>query len=110
MNKLLAIALTCLLLASCAKSVPTDKLDYVGQWQSPEMSLLILKDGTIAYKRLQHGGSTSINAGIKEFQGDNFVVGILFFTTTFEVSAVTHQVDNQWKMTVDGVELTRTTP
>lgn len=49
----------------------------------------------------------SIDAPLKEFQGDNFVVGVGPIATTFVVSARPHQDGSAWKMTVDGVELTK---
>lgn len=107
MNKYIVLIAILLLLTGCAEPLPEDRLDYVGEWQSREMGLLILADGTVSYKRLKNGGSTSVNGPLKEFVGDDFVVGILFMTTTFEVSDPPHVVDGLWKMTVDGVQLTR---
>lgn len=95
------------LLAGCSDPLPEDKLDYAGEWQSKEMYLLILEDGTVAYKRLKNGGSTSVNGPLKEFQGDNFVVGVGPIATTFIVSKPPHQVKGQWQMEVDGVLLTK---
>ena len=71
------------------------------------MALLILTDGTVAYKRLKGGGTTSVNGPLKEFQGDNFIVGFAFLTTTFNVTQAPHEIDGVWKMTVDGVSLTK---
>ncbi len=68
---------------------------------------MILADGTVAYQRLTDGGSTSINGPIKEFVGDDFTVGILFMTTTFDVTEPPHMIDGVWQMTVDGVKLTK---
>ena len=107
MERYLAALAVILLLSSCAEPLPEDRLHYVGEWQSKEMGLLILADGTVAYKRLKGGGSTSINAPLKEFVGDDFTVGILFMTTTFDVTEPPHEVDGVWQMTVDGVRLTR---
>jgi hypothetical protein len=45
---------------------------------------------------------------LRRFEGDHFVVGIAFLSTTFEVSTPPHQEAGTWKMVVDGVELTRT--
>ncbi|OZG71673.1 hypothetical protein BTA51_20385 [Hahella sp. CCB-MM4] len=94
-------------LVGCSDPIPTDRLHYAGEWQSREMYLLILADGTVDYKRLKDGGSVSINAPLKEFHGDNFDVGIGPFSTTFQVSEPPHQEDNQWVMVVDGVRLTK---
>ena len=106
--KMMVAIFSLLLLFACSKPLPEDKLRYVGEWQSKEMGLLILRDGTVAYKRLKGGGSTSVNGPLQEFVGDNFVVGIWFLTTTFEVLEAPNQVDGKWQMVVDGVRLTKT--
>ncbi len=107
MKKYLSLIILVILLSGCADPLPADKLHYVGEWQNKEMALLILADGTVAYKRLKGGGSTSINGPLKEFVGDDFVVGILFMTTTFDVSSPPQENNGLWTMTVDGVKLTR---
>ena len=98
----------CLLLAGCSNPVPPEKSDYIGEWQSKEMYLLILQDGSLRYQRLKGGANTKITGPIKEFQGDNFIVGFAFITTTFEVSTPPYKVGGVWKMVVDGVTLTKT--
>ncbi len=103
---LLLIIFACFL-SGCAAPLPEEKSHYVGDWQSKEMRLLILADGTVAYKRLKGGGSTSVNGPLKNFIGDDFVVGILFMTTTFDVSIPPKEEDGHWFMTVDGVKLKR---
>lgn len=95
------------LLAACANPVPPDKSEYVGEWKGLAMALLITQDGSVAYKRLKGGVTTSISGPLKRFDDDNVVVGFGFFSTTFEVSVPPHQDGADWKMTVDGVELTR---
>jgi len=109
-SKHIVLALLIFLLAACSDPLPADKLSYAGEWRSSEMLLLILEDGTVAYKRLQNGGSTSVNGPLKAFQGDSFEVGIGPFSTTFEVSKPPHEVDGSWRMVVDGVLLTRMPP
>ncbi len=94
-------------LAGCGVPVPADKAAYVGEWQEPSMYLLIKQDGSVRYKRLQGGASTSIKAPLKGFSGDNFDVGVGPMTTTFVVNKAPHQDGDKWKMTVDGVELTK---
>ena len=78
--------LLALLLSACSEPLPVEKMNYAGEWQSNQMGLLILPDGTVAYKRLQNGGMTSVNGPLKEFDGNDFLVGIGPFSTTFEVS------------------------
>jgi hypothetical protein len=107
------IALACiascvLFLAACGEPLPQARLAYAGQWQAPGVYLLITPDGRVEYRRQRASGNVSIEAPIKAFEGDNFVVGVGPFTTTFVVSRPPALVEGQWRMTVDGVELTRT--
>ena len=96
-----------ILLSGCADPLPEDRLDYVGEWRSKEMGLLILADGSVSYKRLKGGATTSVSGPLKRFEGDDFVVGVLFMTTTFDVTEAPHEIGGAWTMTVDGVRLTR---
>lgn len=103
----LAIALV-LGLAACGKPVPPEKAAYVGEWQRPEMYLLITQDGSVRYKRLKGGGTVEVNGPLQGFEGDDFSVGVGAMSTRFKVNKPPRQVEGAWKMTVDGVELTRT--
>jgi hypothetical protein len=96
-----------LLLAGCTAPLPAEKSAYAGHWQAQNMSLMIEPGGSVRYKRQQGAGSTSIEGPLKRFVGDDFEVGIGPMSTTFVVSQPPHQIDGQWKMVVDGVELTR---
>ena len=87
--------------------MPDDKAAYVGEWRAQNMSLQLAKDGTIHYKRVKGSNTTTIDAPLRRFEGDNLVVGIPLLSTTFEVSKPPHQEAGMWKMVVDGVELTR---
>ena len=107
MKKLILLFFVVLTVSSCSKPLPENKLSYAGEWESKEMYLLILTDGTVSYQRLKNGSSTSINAPLKEFVGDDFVVGLAFLTTTFYVTKAPHQVEGKWVMVVDGVKLTK---
>src|SRR6185436_20613089 len=106
----LAVALLAALLCGCGQPVPAEKSSYVGEWQERKqtMYLLITQDGSIRYKRLKGGASTSIEAPIRSFEGDDFHVGVGPFSTRFVVSAPPYQDKDGWKMVVDGVELVRT--
>jgi hypothetical protein len=95
------------ILIGCAEPVPQEKSSYVGEWHGTAMALLITQDGSVAYKRLEGGINKSIDGPLKQFEGDNFVVGVGPISATFLVTAPPHQDGGQWKMTVDGVELTR---
>jgi hypothetical protein len=104
---LLLVAACALMLAGCGEPLPKDKLEYAGEWRGTATRLVITPQGLCEYKRLRDSGSVEINAPIKHFEGDNFVVGVGPFTTTFVVSKPPRLEEGRWKMTVDGVELTR---
>ncbi|MBR0916374.1 hypothetical protein [Bradyrhizobium japonicum] len=101
------------MLSACGQAIPDDKADYVGKWHAQAMDVEVTRDGTVRYQRVRNGGAiadtmtTSINAPLRRFEGDNFVVGIPFISTIFEVSTPPHREAGTWKMVVDGVELTR---
>jgi hypothetical protein len=107
-SALALLAACALLLAACSEPLPKDRLGYAGEWQAPGVYLLITPDGRCEYQRKSGSSNVSIQAPIKRFEGDNFVVGVGFLTTTFVVSKPPASDDGKWKMTVDGVELTRT--
>jgi hypothetical protein len=65
-----------LVLCGCGKPVPPEKSSYVGEWQHPTMYLLLTQDGSVRYKRIQGGVTTSVDGPLKGFQGNNFEVGI----------------------------------
>lgn len=106
LRKIAVVALAALLFG-CGTPVPPEKSAYIGIWEGKAVYLLITEDGSIRYKRLKNGVTTSINSPIKRFDGDNFEVGIGPMTTMFIVSKPPYQAGTQWKMVVDGVELTR---
>lgn len=104
---LLGLLLACLLVA-CGKPVPADKQAYIGSWESETTSLLIDASGRVVYKHQPSPStSTSLDAPIKAYEGNDFIAGVGPLTTRFVVSVPPHQVDGSWKMTVDGQELTR---
>ena len=105
--KILALAVLVLFLAGCGKPVPPDKVSYVGEWQSKTMYLLITQDGSVRYKRLKGGVTTSMEGPLQGFSGDNFEVGLGPMSSTFVVSKPPYQDGAQWKMVVDGEELLR---
>jgi hypothetical protein len=105
------IALTALaaVLAGCTGvPLPPDKAEYAGQWAGPEMWLMISPEGQVAYKRIGERGTVTINGPITRYEGDDFIVGAWVMTSTFAVSnAPWVDEGGVWRMTVDGVELTR---
>ena len=107
-RRLACLILSVFLLAACGRPVPTEKRAYVGEWQTKTMYLLITQDGSVRYKRLKGGATTSIEAPLKEFIGDDFEVGIGPLTTKFKVAKPPYRDGDRWRMIVDDVELTKT--
>lgn len=104
---LLALLLVSLL-AACGQAVPADKIHYVGDWRAQDMRLKITKDGHVEYERRRGSSSTSVNAPLQGFDGDNFTAGVGMLRTTFIVTKPPYRDGARWKMVVDGVELSRT--
>ena len=103
----LLFAALLLLLAACGEPVPEARASYVGDWQARNMRLVISANGMVEYERRDGNSSKKINAPLKRFDGDDFVVGFGPFDTTFKVTRAPWQDQGIWKMVVDGVELTR---
>lgn len=108
MRRVIILLLFVLSLSGCGKPVPPEKSAYVGEWQDKAMYLLITQDGSVRYKRLKGGVSTSVEGPLKGFQGNNFEAGVGPMATTFVVSKPPYQDGEKWKMVVDDVELTKT--
>jgi hypothetical protein len=88
--------------------VPLEKAAYVGEWLGKDMRLNIKQDGHVEYKRKQPGKNLDLNIDLQGFNGDNFDVGFSLMRSTFVVSKPPHREGGKMKMTVDGVELTKT--
>jgi hypothetical protein len=97
-----------LALAACTgKPLPADKADYAGRWRGPGVTLEITADGHARYDRAEGNGRVKIDGPIQGFDGDDFVVGVMVVTTSFDVTAPPTETNGVWTMTVDGVVLTR---
>lgn len=103
----IAVIAALLLLASCGIALPEDKTDYAGEWHSAEMDLRITRAGRVEYQRSQGRTKTSIEGPLQAFEGEDFIVGVSFMTTRFDVSVPPHEDGDDWYMTVDGVRLKR---
>jgi len=104
----LLLLLLMFLLTACSEPLPPERSAYAGLWRAENTSLLITEAGRVEYVvRRDNGFHKSIKAPLQRFEGDNFVVGVGLFRTTFVVSRPPHQESDGWKMTVDGVELMR---
>ncbi len=104
---ILAIFFIAVLGGCSSKPLPPDKRDYIGEWASEHVYLQIAADGFVHYRYQKGTMSKEINAPLKHFEGNDFVVGVGFLTTTFDVSEPPYQDGLDWKMVVDEVELVR---
>lgn len=98
---------TCLWLVACAKPVPADFTNYVGHWRGDGTLLVIRADGHADYERVTGESRVSIEGSCHSFTEDGFKIGIGLLSARFDVSQPPQRVDGRWRMTVDGVELTR---
>lgn len=104
---IIALLLTLLGLVGCGQSVPPDKQAYIGEWQSNGMAVNIAANGKVIVVKEGANGRTKVEAPLQGFTGNDFTIGLGPMKTTYTVSAPPHQVNGEWKMTVDGKELTR---
>ena len=102
-----ALLLLLLALAACAKPLPVDKQDYVGHWQGEGVRLVIRADGQASYEKVKENRRTSINGPAHTFTTRGFRIGLGPLSARFRVNAPPKQVEGVWRMTVDGVPLTR---
>ena len=103
-----ALALVLLLvLAACAQPVPVDKREYVGHWQGEGVLLVIQANGHADYARARDRRRTSLEGPAHSFTTQGFKIGIGPLSASFRVQSPPRQRDGSWRMTVDGVELTR---
>jgi hypothetical protein len=102
---LVVAAFTCLLAGCNSIPVPEEKRAYVGTWEGVGFHLTIHNDGGIDYRRVKGKYSTTVTGPLQSFKGDDFVVGVLFITTTFEVQHPPYLEGDDWFMVVEGVEL-----
>lgn len=103
-----AFALLCLLaLAACTQPVPVDQRDYIGHWQGEGVLLVIQADGHADYARVRDSRRTSIEGPAHSFTTKGFKIGVGPLSASFRVQSPPTEVDGTWRMTVDGVELTR---
>lgn len=97
-----------LMLSACAQPLPPERAAYVGTWRNGDTSLTITAGGRVAYfVSRDNGFHKKIQAPLQRFEGNDFVVGVGPFATTFVVSAPPQARPRGWTMTVDGVELHR---
>lgn len=103
------IVVVFLLLASAGGGgIPADKQAYVGGWSGDGAMLNISPDGRVTWETTEGATTKSIkNAPIQRFIGDDFEVGVAFFSTRFTVQSPPRFDGVRWTMTVEGKRLSR---
>ena len=97
----------CLWLLGCARPVPADYANYVGHWRGDGTLLVIRADGHADYERVTGKSRLTIEGACHSFTESGFKIGMGLLSAHFEVTHPPRRVDGRWRMTVDGVELTR---
>ena len=102
---LLVVGFICLLSGCNSIPIPEEKRTYVGTWEGVGFHLTITDDGGVNYRRVNGKITKTVTGPVKSFEGDDFIVGVLFITTTFKVQHPPYMEGNEWLMVVNGVEL-----
>lgn len=99
------VGFTCLMCGCNSIAVPEEKRSYIGTWEGVGFHLTISDNGGVDYRRVNGKRSIKVSGPLKNFKGDDFIVGVLFFSTTFEVHMPPYMEGDDWYMVIDGVEL-----
>jgi hypothetical protein len=96
-------------------AIPTEKKDYVGDWTAPGRILSIASSGKVHYEahEVRNEGGTDVahtdtlDLPLQKFEGDDFLIGAMYWSMTFHVTQPPHLEDKTWRMTSDGVSYSR---
>lgn len=102
---LVVVGFTALIGGCNSVPVPENKRSYIGTWEGVGLHLTINDNGGVNYRRVNGKRSIKVSGPLKNFEGDDFIVGVLFFTTTFDVNRPPYMDGDDWFMVIDGVEL-----
>jgi hypothetical protein len=94
-------------LVGCGTPLPPDRAAYAGEWRGTGVTLSISREGSLFFEKVAGGSRYKIKGPIQGFKGDNISVGVLFITSTIDVSQPPIETNGVWTMTVEGVEVTR---
>ncbi|MCC7539254.1 MAG: hypothetical protein IT379_23730 [Deltaproteobacteria bacterium] len=78
-----------------------------GTWVGGGITLTIDPGGSVAYRKQEGATNRTVNGPLSRFDRRGFDVNIIVSTVNFRIDRGPEQVGGVWKMTVDGVELTR---
>lgn len=89
-----------------ASSLATTKKDYAGDWEGGGVKLHV-GDDSVTYEKKKGSTSTNYSGVLDHFDGDDIVIKILIANATLNVQSPPAEVGGEWKMTVEGTEVTR---
>lgn len=89
-----------------ASAIASTKKDYAGDWEGGGVTLHVGSDG-VDYQKKTGSSTVSYNGKLDHFDGDDIVIKILIADATLNVQSPPAEVGGQWKMTVEGSEVTR---
>jgi hypothetical protein len=92
-------------------AIPAEMKDYVGDWSAPGHFLSIAASGKVHYEahELRNEGGTNVahtdtlDLPLQKFEGDDFLIGAMYWSMTFHVTQSPHLEGKTWRMTSDGV-------
>ena len=96
-------------------AIPAEKKDYVGDWTAPGHILSIASSGNVHYEahEVRNEGGTNVThtdtlvLPFQKFEGDDFLIGAMYWSMTFRVTQPPHLEDKVWRMTLSGVTYSR---
>ena len=104
LKKILLILVSMLVFFWCSGEMPDSKKEYIWNWESNISKMKIYENWYLEYNKVSWSTNVSINAPIKKFEDDKFIVGILFLTTDFVINTPPYTEWAYWKMKIDNIE------
>lgn len=78
-----------------------------GSWRGEGFELDIAPGGNVHYERREGATSRTLDGTLDRVTGESFDVKVLLVSTTFRIDSPPREENGAWRMTVDGVALTR---
>lgn len=89
-----------------ASAITGSKKEYAGHWEGGGVTLDV-SASNVSYEKKKGSETTTINGTLDHFEGDDIVVKVLIADMTLKVSSPPTLVGSDWKMTIEGTEVTR---
>lgn len=100
-KKIGILSIVGLLLVSCTtgQGIPNNKKEFIWEWRSDTITLIITEEWKLNYKKDSNNSSTSFSWPIQEFTNEYIKAGIWFFSKEFTVDDFPH-INAEWKTQV----------